>query len=196
MANNDNIDDFEYEYTDTETSLDDSYDSELNFIDGDKTSEELDGTSKDDEIFAYAGDDDLFGYAGDDNLFGYTGDDNLYGSAGDDILIGVDLTDFGAGEIDLLTGGAGEDIFLLGAEEQAFYIEEGVDDFAIISDYSFDEGDIIVAYGTTEDYELVPIEDEDSVAIFYQEEAIGYVEDYPDLDLSNDFLFWDEIADV
>lgn len=174
----DGLDNYEYEYADPETSLDDSTDSELNFIHGDETSEELDGTSKDDGIFGYAGDDDLFGYAGDD------------------VLIGVDFTDFGAGEIDLLTGGTGEDIFSLGTEEQAFYIEEGIDDFAIISDYSLEEGDIIIAYGAAEDYELVPIEDEDSVAIFYQEEAIGYVEDYPDLDLSTDFIFWDEISDV
>jgi hypothetical protein len=47
-----------------EISLDDSNDSEFNFIEGDKTSEELVGTNKDDNIIGYAGDDDLFGEKG------------------------------------------------------------------------------------------------------------------------------------
>jgi hypothetical protein len=80
-------------------------------VEGDETSEELVGT------------------AGDDGIMGYAGDDDLYGEEGNDVLIGTDSTVFGAGEIDYLTGGAGEDIFVLGTTEQAFYIEEGADDW-------------------------------------------------------------------
>jgi Ca2+-binding RTX toxin-like protein len=161
-------------------SLDDSTDSEVNFIKGDQTSEELVGTNKDDDIVGYAGDDDL------------------YGEKGNDLLIGVDFTNFGAGEIDILTGGAGEDIFSLGTEEQAFYVEEGAEDFAIISDYSLKEGDVIIAYGSAKDYELIPLEDDNNnaVGIFYKGEAISVVEDNLDLDLSTDFLFWDETSDA
>jgi hypothetical protein len=171
-------DEEEYEYEDTDISSDDSTDSELNYIHGDETSEELEGTD------------------GDDGISGYAGDDDLYGEDGNDVLIGTDLISLGAGEIDYLIGGEGEDLFLLGTSDEAFYVEEGADDFARIFDYSADEGDWIFAYGTAEDYELVPIDDSDSVEILYQGEMVGLVDDYPDLDLSNDFIFWDEIADA
>ncbi|MGL6344931.1 MAG: calcium-binding protein [Waterburya sp.] len=171
---------YNYDNSDTDTTSDDSTDSELNYIDGSETSEELVGT------------------AGDDGIGGYAGDDYLYGEDGNDQLIGVDLTVFGAGEIDYLSGGAGADGFGLGTSDQAFYIEEGADDFGIISDYSAEEGDTIFVYGTAEDYELVPLELEDgnAVGIFYQGEAIGLVADNPDLSLSTDFVFWDETSDV
>jgi Ca2+-binding RTX toxin-like protein len=168
----------EYEDTDTDTTPDDSTDSELNYIDGDETSEELVGT------------------AGDDGISGYAGDDTLYGEDGNDALIGADLTVFGAGEIDYLSGGTGGDGFLLGTTEQALYVEEGVDDLAVILDYSAEEGDLIFAYGTAEDYELVPIDDTDAVGILYQGEAIGIVAANPDFDLSTDLYFWDETSDV
>lgn len=171
-------DDIYLQDPDTETSSDDSTDSELKYIDGDETSEELEGTN------------------GDDNIIGYAGDDDLYGEDGSDLLIGTDLISLGEGEIDYLNGGDGEDFFLLGTADEAFYVEEGVDDLALIADYSAEEGDWIVAYGTAEDYELVAIDDTDSVGILYQGETIGLVADNPDLDLSNDFIFWDEISET
>jgi Ca2+-binding RTX toxin-like protein len=168
----------EEEYEDINTSSDDSTDSDFNYIEGDKISETLEGTD------------------GNDGIVGYAGDDDLYGEDGNDVLMGTDVIALGAGEIDALSGGEGEDLFLLGSSDGAFYTEVGADDFAIISDYSAEEGDRIFAYGTAGDYELVSIDDTGSVEIRFQGEMIGLVEDNPDLNLSDDFVFWDETADA
>jgi Ca2+-binding RTX toxin-like protein len=175
-----------------DTTIDDdtTVDDEPNVIDGDDTSEELVGTAWNDVIDGYAGDDILYGEDGDDDLYGGDGNDDLYGGDGFDILQGADSIDFGAGEIDYLTGGAGSDGFILGSTEQAFYVEEGADDFAIIDDYSLAEDDLIVVYGTAEDYELVTLDDANAVGIFYQGEAIGVVLENLDLSLSTDFYFF------
>lgn len=68
---------------------------------------------------AEEGDDTLFGGKGDDQLFGNGGDDALYGQEGADTLSGGDGNDFlfggprGAGFLDISTGDAGSDAFLL-----------------------------------------------------------------------------------
>jgi Ca2+-binding RTX toxin-like protein len=72
-------------------------------------------------------DDVLNGGEGDDILFGQGGNDSLLGGQGNDILVG------GTGN-DTLTGGEGSDVFL-------FYRGDGDD---TITDFSLDEGDIIV----------------------------------------------------
>lgn len=173
---------YEYEYepeaTDSDTSPDDSTEAEYNPIYGDETAEELLGTAE------------------DDGIIGLGGDDDLYGEEGDDLLLGIDATNFGAGEIDYLTGGTGADIFFLGTTDQAFYVENGADDFAIISDYNSVEEDTIVAHGKARDYELVALDDDLGIAISYQGELIGAVLDNSDLSLSTDFYFMDETSDL
>lgn len=65
------------------------------------------------------GDDILAGYGGNDLLSGDGGDDQLFGGNGSDTLLGGDGSDFlyggprGAGNLDLLTGGTGADVFSL-----------------------------------------------------------------------------------
>lgn len=71
------------------------------------------------------GDDSLYGGDGDDLLSGDGGDDQLYGGDGADSLSGGDGSDFlyggqrGAGNLDLLTGGNGADVFVLSYGHQA-----------------------------------------------------------------------------
>lgn len=69
-------------------------------------------TSRDgDDILAgYGGNDLLSGDGGDDQLFGGNGSDTLLGGAGSDFLYGGPR---GAGNLDVLTGGTGADVFSL-----------------------------------------------------------------------------------
>ncbi|NJK60378.1 MAG: hypothetical protein HC918_09240 [Oscillatoriales cyanobacterium SM2_1_8] len=43
---------------------------------------------------------------------------------------------FGRGEIDTLTGGAGSDVFVLGDSRRAFYLGTGAQDYALITDFN------------------------------------------------------------
>lgn len=67
----------------------------------------LRGMSGADELWGDSGADVLSGGEGDDSLYGGSGADQLFGEAGDDGLFG------GVGEADRLTGGEGEDRFLV-----------------------------------------------------------------------------------
>jgi Ca2+-binding RTX toxin-like protein len=88
-----------------------------------------------DIISGGAGRDRLFGYDGDDHISGGPGDDRISGGHGSDVLLGEggnDLlmsaysnTPFGVG-IDLLDGGAGEDIGMYEDDDQALLIEKRV----------------------------------------------------------------------
>lgn len=153
------------------------------FIRGGRYSDELFGDARlllasshggNDVLRAGSGDDAIYGDAlfledtavgGDDYLYGGKGDDRLYGDAidiaatafgGNDYLVGVDLFSIrpGQGELDTLTGNGGSDRFVLGDHKRAFYVGEGIDDHAIITDFSFTDQDIIQLHGTAADYEL------------------------------------------
>ena len=124
-----------------------------------------------DAIFGRGGNDTLIGGGGNDFLFGESGDDILTGGFGNDILSGGDGNDRlegtgaffpnptssrsrGAGEIDTLIGGAGQDFFQLWSSNGAFgspsapsgggasYRFQGNSDYALIVDFNKSE-DII-----------------------------------------------------
>ncbi|NER81348.1 MAG: calcium-binding protein, partial [Leptolyngbya sp. SIO1D8] len=117
--------------------------------------ENLFGGEGDDHIYGYSGDDALHGELDDDRLFGGFGNDTLNGGQGADDLYGVQVNavDPGSSEIDILTGGAGQDTFMLGHQnnDQAFYIYDGDSDYARITDFG---GDLIQIKGNFGDYEL------------------------------------------
>ncbi|HHP7230695.1 MAG TPA: calcium-binding protein, partial [Xenococcaceae cyanobacterium] len=84
---------------------------------------------------------------GNDTLAGGLGNDSLSGDTGNDRLIGVSTSDpgeelgFGAGEVDILTGGDGHNTFILGNESQVFYddgdpLTTGESDLAFITDFA------------------------------------------------------------
>lgn len=95
-----------------------SIDARIAEIDNVQTGSEVDsfieGTTSDDDLRGATGSsqDTINGNGGNDVLIGGNGADNLMGAEGDDILIGGML---GAddGSIDTLTGGVGEDTFVL-----------------------------------------------------------------------------------
>lgn len=106
----------------------------------------LDGGDGTDILFGSLGNDSLVGGDDDDFLVAGVGNDSLSGDAGNDTLIGVDpfvpAFGFGQGEIDTLSGGEGVDTFVLGQDDQVFYVGEGNNDYALITDFIFGE-DII-----------------------------------------------------
>ena len=89
-------------------------------------------------------------------LMGTAGSDNLMGSLGNDILVGIipSQHNSGTGKIDQLTGSQGSDTFVLGDKNSAFYVGAGVQDYALIQDFSIKEGDIIQLKGNASEYIL------------------------------------------
>jgi Ca2+-binding RTX toxin-like protein len=90
-------------------------------------------------------------------VWGTSGSDTLTGTSGRDQMSGVALNDsrLGRGTVDRLTGGAGNDLFVLGDSRGAFYNDgdsknAGRADFAQILDFS--SGDKIQLAGSREDY--------------------------------------------
>ena len=128
------------------------------------------GNNLDNSIIGNAGNNRLNGRAGNDNidggdgndlLRGGQGNDNLNGGSGNDQLIGVNTQSStpGVGELDVLTGGAGADDFILGDEIEIFYADgtdllTGTDGYALITDFTPGE-DTIQLNGTAADYRLV-----------------------------------------
>lgn len=98
------------------------------FLDGDAGDDWLVGAEGDDMLVGGAGDDMLEGGQDDDFLLGGDGADHLNGNAGrdvlegnagDDLLSGIEIhgpeTDLG--DDDILMGGRGDDVLILGAED-------------------------------------------------------------------------------
>jgi Ca2+-binding RTX toxin-like protein len=70
------------------------------------------------------------------------GGDSIIGGAGKDVLLGTSAAAFGVGEKDTLTGGLGNDTFILGDATNAYYnTSASAGDFALITDFT--AGDII-----------------------------------------------------
>ncbi|WP_263984121.1 calcium-binding protein [Nostoc flagelliforme] len=79
------------------------------------------GGDGDDSVFGDDGNDLLYAGRGNDSAFGGTESDRLFGDEGGDILTGADTATRGIAEVDLLTGGAGSDQFVLGITVGVFY---------------------------------------------------------------------------
>jgi serralysin len=134
------------------------------------------------------------GAGGDDILIGKSGKDRLQGGTGKDFLVGVDLKSQAPGfqEIDTLSGGADQDMFVLGNKKYVFYHDgdrqtAGQNDYALITDFA--EGDVIQLAGCAADYELkeVPQGLPTGIAIYWKqdEELIGVVQGKSNLELNS-----------
>lgn len=84
---------------------------------------------------------DVVGTQNNDIITGNRGNNSLNGSGGNDILTGTNADKEGArpnyNEIDVLTGGSGDDTFVLANESALFYNGGGFNDYAKITDFAF-----------------------------------------------------------
>jgi hypothetical protein len=131
-------------------------------ITGDTGNDLLYGRAGNDQMSGGSGNDTLFGGQGNDTLLGRDGNDVLIGDRGNDLLLGGEgndtltgasptSTNFGLGEIDTLTGGAGSDLFILGNSTRTYYDDGtgglGLADFALITDFSLTADNIQLRQG-------------------------------------------------
>ena len=146
---------------------------------GESGDDTLSGGSRNDYLSGGSGDDKLYGDFGNDTLIGGSnndylsggsnndylsggsGNDTLLGGSGNDTLVGVNSWTEGNGEMDILTSGDRDsDVFVLGQSDKIYYDNQGVLDFARITNfdmYSFEgetEFDRIQIVGSTSDYEF------------------------------------------
>jgi Ca2+-binding RTX toxin-like protein len=131
-----------------------------------------------------AGNDIITAGDGNDEILGGLGNDRIDGGAGNDIIdavtsfalvlpvisLGSTIVKPGQGSIDIIKGGAGRDIFVLGSASNinadisgsSYYVGAKNADYALIQDFelnkstnrSFVPGDIIQLYGRANDYVL------------------------------------------
>ncbi|MBE7384848.1 MAG: S8 family serine peptidase [Leptolyngbya sp. SIO1E4] len=162
------------------------------FITGNTLNNSLSGMGGNDNLDGDAGDDILNGGAGHDTLTGGTGTDELWGGDGHDTLIGVAPFEQQSeqAEYDVLTGGKGADTFVLGDAFKAYYVGLG---YALITDFFWQEGDTLQAFGHRSSYTLGfgnwhgnALED---TFIYYQNDLIGILQDTTDVVLSLDVTY-------
>lgn len=101
----------------------------------------------------------LAGNTENNYLSGAAGRDSLFGGDGNDTLLGaLAISTGGRGEIDTLTGGAGNDIFILGTKAGYLYNDSntkllGITDYAYITDF-LSGSDKLQLSGTAANYRL------------------------------------------
>jgi hypothetical protein len=153
-------------------------------IDGGKGNDKIYGESGNDYLYGGDGKDTLYGDHGHDVLDGGYGNDKLYGGKGDDYLFGGYGNDYLKGEDgrdrldgysspvlekataalkeegmkyaqqDILFGGKHADVFVLGNYRQCYYADYGNNDYAVIKDFNWKEGDTIEVSGDKKSYYL------------------------------------------
>ncbi len=123
------------------------------------TDQTISGGTTNDILIGGAGNDTINAGAGNDNLLGNKGNDSLNGGAGADTLIGSDQPNsyLFLGETDILTGGADNDLFVLGNASSALYNDGNTEkssrtNYARITDFT--NGDRIQLKGKVSDYVL------------------------------------------
>lgn len=95
-------------------------------------------------------DDTIVGSNKNSKLTGGGGNDTITGGTGNDRITGTDSTFKGVGEVDKLTGGGGKDKFVIGDRNAAYYLGNGANDYANITDFNLFQDSIDV--GSLKDY--------------------------------------------
>lgn len=92
------------------------------WVQGDEGNDILSGGNDDDKLYGMADNDVLWGDAGNDDLYGGTGNDQLNGGIGNDYLHGEDGNDTLSGGlgVDTLLGGNGNDFIMIEAGASAY----------------------------------------------------------------------------
>jgi serralysin len=190
-------------------SLDDEILDRVTILDA-NTSNEFVGTSEGDVIVGGSQDDTISGVEGDDLIIGSGGNNLLVGGEDDDTLTGAGIDINNSSEnllvislerlgIDTLTGGTGEDTFILGGNPDSIadvdgspvflYDRAGNEDYALITDFDPNE-DKIVLGGSKDDYVLgsSPSGLPEGTGIFRQEELIAIVQGSSNLSLNENYF--------
>ncbi|MGB3493782.1 MAG: hypothetical protein WBA57_13715 [Elainellaceae cyanobacterium] len=94
----------------------------------------------------------ISGQGGDDVLLGGDGNDLVIGGSGADFISGTNVASGGFGEVDTLIGGSGGDVFALGDDIGGYYIADGNNDFAEITDFSVND---LILLGAGEFYSIL-----------------------------------------
>jgi hypothetical protein len=155
----------------------------------------LEGTDGNDSLMGLVGDDKIKGKAGDDTLSGLAGNDELEGDKGKDRLTGVnpDAAQAGSGELDKLKGGAGEDLFVLGDTQKAYYLGQLNSDYALIEDFKLNQLDKIQLHGSAGDYridtDLSGLPTGDAIVSSATNDLISIVKDVKGLSLTDQNVF-------
>lgn len=123
----------------------------ISVLDATPWSDTLQGGAGNDALRGGFGSDVLLGLGGDDRLLGGGGSDWLKGHDGNDILEGASRLTAGLFERDILSGGAGQDTFVLGNQYQSYYSRGYSWDYANIVDFNAQE-DKIQLQGTAANY--------------------------------------------
>ena len=136
---------------------------------------------------------------------GFSGDDKLFGGDGNDILVGGERYDlalhqqFDGTEVDLLNGGKGADLFVLGDSTSSYYTNFGSSsnpNRAVIADFNVFEGDQVQLYGEASDYR---VESVGGSTLIYRlapdgtdlvDELIGEVQNFTDFDLTANYVVY------
>jgi len=125
------------------------------------------------------------------SLVGGIDNDTINGFDGNDTLDGAGST-FNNNEIDVLNGGFGADLFILGDSVDAYYRDDsflGESSYARIVDFfPIEEGDRIEVFGNRSDYKLEN-NFQGGVDIIYNGDLIGVVEGTTNVSLDRDFIF-------
>jgi Ca2+-binding RTX toxin-like protein len=83
-------------------------------------------------------------------LTGGAGNDTITGGTKNDRITGTDSNARGVGEVDTLTGGSGRDKFILGDRNGAYYLGNGSNDYATITDFNIFQDSIY--FGSLRNY--------------------------------------------
>jgi Ca2+-binding RTX toxin-like protein len=118
---------------------------------------------------------------GNDFLTGNSGNDKLFGGAGNDSLNGTDLVSLGVREQDVLTGGDGADLFILGDAKDAYYVGQGEQDFVTVTDFKSGV-DSLRLHGTASDYQQTT--QGNNLLLYYHNDLIAVVQNSSTLNLS------------
>ncbi len=154
------------------------------------------------------GDDLLQGEGGDDIIFGYSGDDVLFGGSGNDVLVGGWFQGSGGNhdtrEVDILTGGDGFDVFVLGDSTGLLYGDLSPDfnseNHAVITDFTIDDPsgltDLIQLHGLVEDFYTSEVDGDTEIYhttafVAESDELIARIENFTNFDLNAGYVVFD-----
>lgn len=161
-----------------------------NKIIGERLNDNLLGTPEADRILGLLGNDFLAGKQENDILLGGLGEDTLNGA-------NSNSPHPGTGEIDILRGGKGADLFVLGDAANIYYSDLEANDYALIRD--FDALDTIQLKGKATDYSLredIEVRGYSGTAIVTaDEELIGFISNSENLNLDSDRFSYIDLPD-